>query len=67
MVSGALPSGEGLHWTGSDTNWQLCYDHPLEEVMKRLATLPLAGVRDDGGSLEDLFDRLYEAAAEEAS
>ena len=67
MASEALPSGEGLHWTGSDTNWQLRYDQPLEEVMKRLATLPLAGVRDDGGSLEDLFDRLYDAAGEEAS
>lgn len=60
MKPGSLPGDEGMSWSGAETNWQVSFSCPIEQVMNHLAGLPLAGIRDDGGNLEDLFDRLYE-------
>ena len=57
---GTLPKDGGMSWSGAETNWQVTFSCPIEHIMDHLAKLPLAGIRDDGGNLEDLFDRLYE-------
>ena len=59
VEAAALPREGGLRWSGAETSWQVQFDCELEEAMAMLASLPLASVRDDGGHLEDLFDRLY--------
>jgi ABC-2 type transport system ATP-binding protein len=62
----ALPCGDGLTWSGGGSIWQLRFDKPLPEVLQMLAALPVIGIRDDG-SLEDLFDRLYERSDGDAA
>lgn len=58
--SESLPKGAGLEWTGLGASWQLRFDRPLGEVLLLLGRLPVSGIRDDAGSLEDLFDNLYD-------
>lgn len=60
MQQEALPTDDGLQWTGANTNWQVRFQCSLEQAMAHLSTLPMASVRDDGGHLEDLFDQLYQ-------
>lgn len=61
QTAASLPSDSEMHWSGDGATWELRFDKPLPDVLKLIATLPVTGIRDDG-SLDDLFDRLYERA-----
>lgn len=54
-----LPDGADFTWNGAGTRWILEFRGPLEEALPRLRALPLAGVRNAAGSLEEVFDALY--------
>lgn len=54
-----LPQAPDLHWKGADTHWRLQFDGTVEQVLPRLADLPIAGLRDASGGLEEVFEALY--------
>ena len=58
-----LPGGPSFQWSGNGRQWQVRFSCPMEQLMAELADLPVAGVRDDRGNLEELFDRLYNQEA----
>ncbi|HEX9793024.1 MAG TPA: ABC transporter ATP-binding protein [Planctomycetota bacterium] len=62
-----LPDSPHFQWSGSGERWNLTLDCPLEQVLPQLAALPLAGVRDASGGLEELFEALYGPDAEDAA
>lgn len=59
-----LPEAEGLLWTGSGTHWRLQFQDSVESVLPLLGTLPIAGLRDASGGLEEVFEALYGPAEE---
>ena len=59
-----LPTRAGWSWQGQAARWTLQHNDAVEEVLAVIAGLPIAGIRDGGGSLEEVFDALYGAAAE---
>ena len=54
-----LPLREGWSWQGHAERWTLQHRDALEDVLTVIAELPLASIRDAGGSLEEVFDALY--------
>jgi len=58
-----LPQAENLSWSGAGTRWQLAFTGELADVLPHLSKLPLAGLRDASGGLEDVFETLYGGAA----
>jgi len=57
---GQLPEGPEIGaWNGSGTRWRLQFRGELAALLPRLAALPLAGIRDSGGRLEEVFETLY--------
>lgn len=54
-----LPQAPGFRWKGADTHWRLQFEGTVEDVLPRLATLPIAGLRDASGGLEEVFEALY--------
>ncbi|MGB0953988.1 MAG: ABC transporter ATP-binding protein [Planctomycetota bacterium] len=54
-----LPQGPGLVWKGSGKHWRVQFSGSVEEVLPQLATLPIAGLRDASGGLEEVFEALY--------
>ena len=58
-----LPAGSAFEWSGSGCQWRVRFSCPLEELMSALSTFPIAGLRDDRGNLEELFDQLYRKEA----
>ena len=66
----SLPAGPGYRWSGGGRHWTLEFDGSLEQAVQAVAALPLEGIRDGGGGLEELFETLYgpeEPAGEEAA
>lgn len=63
-----LPQGPKWHWEGAANHWKLEFSDSLEQALAALQSLPLAGIRDASGTLEDVFDALYrpESANREA-
>lgn len=59
VAEAALPRGDGLAWSGSGTSWTLEIQGPLEQALPALRGLPLAGLRNAAGSLEEVFEALY--------
>lgn len=54
-----LPHADDWQWSGAGTDWRVEFDCELEEALAALHALPLAGIRDGSGRLEDVFDSLY--------
>lgn len=54
-----LPQAQGLVWKGADKHWRVQFSGSVEEVLPLLATLPIAGLRDASGGLEEVFEALY--------
>ncbi len=59
-----LPAGSDWIWQGQSTRWSLQHHNPVEEVLAVISKLPIAGIRDGSGSLEEVFDALYGGVAE---
>lgn len=59
VAASALPAGPELRWTGDGRRWKLEFAGPLERLLPRLQALPIAGLRNTGGSLEEVFEALY--------
>jgi ABC-2 type transport system ATP-binding protein len=55
----ALPVWAGWNWRGQGKRWTLSYHGYTEEILPALKDLPIAGIRDVHGSLEEVFDALY--------
>ncbi len=55
----SLPTDDNFEWSGQGHRWRLAYSGPLESVLSRLQHLPLAGIRDGSGRLEEVFEALY--------
>ncbi len=54
-----LPVHAAWRWQGQATRWSLHHNDPVEKVLAVIAELPINGIRDGGGSLEEVFDALY--------
>ena len=59
-----LPAGSDWIWQGQATRWSLQHKDAVEEVLAVISKLPVAGIRDGGGSLEEVFDALYGGVVE---
>jgi ABC-2 type transport system ATP-binding protein len=59
MDAGELPSAAGVQWKGSGARWRMSFSGSLQEAMELLPGLPIAGIRDGAGRLEDVFETLY--------
>ena len=59
MEHDQLPVAEGVQWQGSGTRWRMSFTSTLQEAMELLPGLPIAGIRDGAGRLEDVFESLY--------
>lgn len=55
----ALPAAPGWEWDGSGTRWRLTFADQLATNLAKLEGLPLTGIRDGSGRLEDVFESLY--------
>ena len=55
----ALPSEPSWEWDGAGTRWRLSFDGELASVLAHFEGMPLAGIRDGSGRLEDVFESLY--------
>lgn len=55
----ALPTAPGWEWDGAGTRWRLSFTGELAASLMRFEELPLAGIRDGSGRLEDVFESLY--------
>ncbi len=69
-----LPRAEGLDWEpaeplveGKARRWRLLFRGELEDVLPTLASLPLLGIRDASGGLDEAFSILYREADEEGA
>ena len=54
-----LPQRGDWRWQGQATRWSLQHNDAVESVLAVIAELPIDGIRDGGGSLEEVFDALY--------
>ena len=54
-----MPSASGVTWSGKDLHWKMHFEGSMETVMHLLEDLPIAGLRDATGGLEDVFEALY--------
>jgi ABC-type multidrug transport system ATPase subunit len=61
-----LPTGAGLEWQGANKRWRLKFEGRLEDILPLLQNLPIAGMRDGTGRLEDVFETLYGPAPEDS-
>lgn len=59
VESSELPQAPGWNWEGAGTRWRLAFEDELAPTLARLETLPLVGIRDGSGRLEDVFESLY--------
>lgn len=59
MELAALPQAPSLQWRGSGQHWQLRFEGELADVLPHLHELPLVGLRDASGGLEEVFEALY--------
>jgi ABC-2 type transport system ATP-binding protein len=66
LSAAALPRGRGWSWEpaqrGDDEHcdrWRLTHDGELAPVLAALALLPVTGLRDASGGLEEVFAALY--------
>ncbi len=66
LTAAQLPRSPGLHWTaveptpeGRSERWRLAHDGDLSAALIALAALPVAGLRDASGGLEEVFAALY--------
>ena len=59
LATDKLPAREGWSWEGSGTRWRLHFEEDLPITLSRLEGLPLVGIRDGSGRLEDIFESLY--------
>ena len=57
----AMPSGEGMQWSGEGRRWRLAFEGHAEAALARLGELPIATLRDASGGLEEVFEALYGA------
>lgn len=55
----SLPDAPGWSWEGAGTRWRLSFEGALAPTLARLESLPLVGIRDGSGRLEDVFESLY--------
>ena len=58
-LAAALPTRAGWRWRGQGQRWTLSYHDQPEQVLPALGGLPISGIRDECGSLEEVFDALY--------
>ena len=58
-VRAELPDGQGLRWEGEGVRWRLEFDGALEQALARISELPVRGIRDASGGLEEVFEALY--------
>jgi len=72
LAVSALPAAAGLRWSavqpeadGRSDRWHLAFEGELAAVLPQLAGLPLAGLRDASGGLEEVFAVLYGPATPE--
>ncbi|MDA0667267.1 MAG: ABC transporter ATP-binding protein [Planctomycetota bacterium] len=54
-----MPKAPGITWSGKDALWKMYFDGPMENAMALLQDLPIAGLRDASGGLEEVFEALY--------
>lgn len=54
-----LPQAPGITWSGKDLHWKMHFEGPMENAMTFLQALPIAGLRDASGGLEEVFEALY--------
>lgn len=54
-----LPTADGVQWQGSGTRWRMSFTSTLQNALELLPGLPIAGIRDGAGRLEDVFESLY--------
>ncbi|MCH2100384.1 MAG: ABC transporter ATP-binding protein [Planctomycetes bacterium] len=54
-----LPERPGWDWEGAGTRWRLTFEDDLAFTLARLQSLPIVGIRDGSGRLEDVFESLY--------
>ncbi|MBC8328768.1 MAG: ABC transporter ATP-binding protein [Planctomycetes bacterium] len=54
-----LPSRPGFSWRGQEREWRLEFEGPLEQAVLAISHLPLDGIRDAEGGLEQVFELLY--------
>lgn len=59
MTLEQLPQDPSLHWRGEGQHWQLSFEGELAKVLPHLQKLPLVGLRDASGGLEEVFEALY--------
>jgi ABC-2 type transport system ATP-binding protein len=59
MEPNQLPSADGVQWKGSGTRWRMSFTGTLQQALEMLPGLPIAGIRDGAGRLEDVFESLY--------
>lgn len=59
LEASALPDAPGWSWEGAGTRWRLEFEGELAPTLARLDSLPLIGIRDGSGRLEDVFESLY--------
>lgn len=66
LPAGALPRGKGWSWEPAQRldgehceRWRLTHQGDLSAVLAALALLPVAGLRDASGGLEEVFAALY--------
>jgi ABC-2 type transport system ATP-binding protein len=72
LGASALPAAPSLRWSavqpdadGCSDRWHLSFEGELAAVLPQLAGLPLAGLRDASGGLEEVFAVLYGPATPE--
>ncbi len=59
MTREQLPTGDGVDWQGEGTRWRMSFTSNLQSALELLPGLPITGIRDGAGRLEDVFESLY--------
>jgi len=54
-----LPVAPGITWSGEGSRWRMSFKGNMESAMALLQSLPIAGLRDASGGLEEVFEALY--------
>lgn len=54
-----LPIAPGITWSGKGTRWKMHFEGDMENAMALLQSLPMTGLRDASGGLEEVFEALY--------
>ena len=54
-----LPDAPGITWSGEGSRWRMNFEGNMENAMALLQSLPIAGLRDASGGLEEVFEALY--------